>query len=511
MLRKFLDHQLSLFEVGKPLHRLRPLVSAGDTFLYEAPHTTKRYPLIRDSVDAKRWMILVVISLIPCILMALWNTGIQKLVYASGDPSLMASFLSASTSWSGYWHFVAEHGRFLEILRLGAEAFLPIVFISYAVGGICEALFAVFRRHEIAEGFLVTGILYALILPPTIPYWMAALGVAFGVVVGKEFFGGTGMNILNPALTARVFLFFTFPGKMTGSVWVGTNPTTVASSLKQMNGSSQLPSWDSFTQATPLSNFNVGNEIKRVHVDAIAANAFGSNVSTSKVIEAQFAKWQAAGEHADAHLGQLTGDQLHDFVTAPLESGGLSLPHDSYDAAFHFSSLQEGAGINSNWNLFLGNRLGSMGETSILCAILGALFLIWTGVGAWRTMVAMGLGAYLTALLFNLFSTTGVDEGAWNVARFAFPAYKQLLMGSLVFGLVFMATEPVTSPYTRLGKYIYGAFCGFLTVIIRVINPAYPEGVMLAILFGNVMSPMIDHYSLRFQRRPRRVRAQASL
>ena len=185
MLRKLLDLQLSLTEEGKPLHKLRPLITAGDTFLYEAPINTSKGPHIRDAVDIKRWMLLVVIALIPCTLMAIWNTGLQKFIYAGGDYRIMNEYLAASTSFSEYFAFAGKDDRWMTILKYGLGAFLPIVFISYAVGGLWEGIFAVARGHEISEGFLVTGILYALILPPTIPYWMVAVGVSIGVVLSK--------------------------------------------------------------------------------------------------------------------------------------------------------------------------------------------------------------------------------------------------------------------------------------------------------------------------------------
>ncbi len=511
MVRKLLDKQLAMFEKGRPLHKMRPLVSAVDTFLFEAPVNTKGPPHIRDAVDLKRWMVLVVIALSLCTVMAIWNTGVQKFVYESANFQLMNSYMAASGSFAGYFEFCFSEGRWATILGDGLIAFLPVVFVSYLVGGLWEGFFAAVRGHEIAEGFLVTGILYALILPPTIPLWMVAVGVSFGVVVGKELFGGTGMNILNPALTARIFLFFAFPQKMTGPVWVGTNPTTVANSLKKMNADAALPSWDGYTQASACAKFNVGNEIRRVHVDAIATNMVGTHVPTIDVIDTQFEKWNGVTD-AGAELGSLSGEQMHDFVTAGIDAGGLGLPPDSYDAAYQFTTLREGIGTNSNWNLFFGNRIGSMGETSILFALLGAFLLIWTGIGSWRTMLAFGIGAYITALLFEWTSTTfGVDGGAWNPARFAFPAYKQFLMGSLVFGAIFMATEPVSSPTMSKAKWIYGFLIGALVILIRVINPAYPEGVMLAILFGNVFAPVFDTYAMRAYRRVRRVRTKASV
>jgi Na+-transporting NADH:ubiquinone oxidoreductase subunit B len=492
MLRKFLDWQLSLFQSGTRLHRLRPLVSAADTFCFEPDTTTQQAPHVRDASDAKRWMILVVVALIPVIIMAVWNTGVQKYVYTSGDFQIMRDYLVASTSFSAYFDFCFSDGRWLKILGDGLSAFLPIMIISYAVGGAWEAFFAVIRRHEIAEGFLVTGMLYALILPPTMPYWMVAFGVSAGVVIGKELFGGTGMNILNPALTCRVFLFFTFPGQITGEVWVGTNPTVVAQSLRTMNEEAKSPAWDGFTQATPLAKFNVGTDVKRVHVDAIAANLADQKVPTSDVIAAQWARFESKEK-----FGELTGEQLQEFVTSPVEKGGLGLIPDSFDSAYQFAKLRYGVGENNIWNLSMGNRPGSLGETWTLGCILGAIFLIGVGIGSWRTMVAFALGAAVTAGLFQWGSTLGVDGGAWNPAKFDFPFYKHLVLGGLAFGLVYMATDPVSSAALQRSRWYYGILIGVTTLIIRIINPAYPEGVMLAILFGNVFAPLMDYYVVR--------------
>lgn len=505
MLRKFLDSQLALVEKGKPLHRFKPLVSALDTFLYEPNINTTKGPHIRDAVDLKRWMVVVVFALIPCILMAIWNTGVQKFVFASGDYRLMNEFYEASGSFKTYFQFVAKDGRFLTMIEYGLMAFIPIMIISYSVGGLCEAIFAVVRGHEIAEGFLVTGMLYALILPPTIPYWMAAVGVAVGVVIGKEFFGGTGMNIVNPALTCRAFLFFTFPGKMSGDVWVGTNPVVVKESLLQMNKEANLTALDGFSQATPLALFNVSDDIKRIHVDAIATNTVGTKVGTIDAIQRQFTQWNASG---DAVLGQMTSDQLQSFVTSPVATGGLGLGAENYQAAFHFSGLQYGLGQYNDANFFFGNQLGCMGETSVLACLLGAFLLIWTRIGSWRTMAACLLGFFATASIFQILATKfGVDEGAWNIAKFGFPAYKHLLIGGLAFGLVFMATDPVSSPAMNRAKWQYGILIGTVIYVIRAINPAYPEGVMLAILLGNVFAPVFDYYSVRSFRRVRRVAA----
>ena len=237
MLRRILDHQLSLTEKGKPLHWFRPLVTAGDTFLYEAPLTTEKGPHIRDAIDNKRWMLLVVIALIPCILMAIWNAGIQQFIYSSGNYSLMNEYVASSASLADYSAFIGKDNRVLSILGEGMKIFLPLTIVVYAVGGLWEALFACVRRHEISEGFLVSGILIVLVLPPTLPLWMAAVGTSIGIVFAKEIFGGVGMNIVNPALACRAFLFFGFPGKMSGNVWVGANPAVVRESLITMNKS----------------------------------------------------------------------------------------------------------------------------------------------------------------------------------------------------------------------------------------------------------------------------------
>lgn len=512
MLRRLFDYQLSLTEEGKPLHRIRPLITAGDTFMYEPAINTSRGPHIRDAIDIKRWMIIVVFALIPAILFAIWNTGLQSYVYSSGDYKLMDEFLAASTSLDKYLEFAGKNDRWMTILGEGIQIVLPVIIVSYAVGGLWEALFACVRGHEISEGFLVTGILFALILPPTIPLWMVAVGVSVGVVFAKEVFGGSGMNIVNPALACRCFLFFGYPGRMSGSVWVGSDPSVVRESLIKMNQDAGRTSLDGYTQATKLAQFNVSHDIKRVHIDAIATNDVGKDVSTFDTVQKYFEKWNSAGGH-NATLGQLTQEQMQSFVTSPTVDGGLGLSPGSYEDAYHFSSLNYGIGENNSWDFFLGNKLGCIGETSGIMILLGALFLIWTGVGSWRTMLAMGLGAFITAWLFNAGSTFLFPEsGAWTPAQFGFPPYKHLILGGLAFGLVFMATDPVSSADMPLGKWIYGAFCGVVAIIIRVINPAYPEGVMLAILMGNVFAPLIDYYSAKLYRRRNvsRVRATAA-
>ncbi len=493
MMRKFLDYQLAVTEKGKPLHFLRPLVQAGDTFLYEAPERTKKAPHIRDAIDVKRWMLIVVFALIPCFLAAIWNAGLQGVVYSSGDYRLMNEYLAVD-SFSGYVDFALKDNRYLSFLAEGLYLVLPLTLLVYAVGGFWEAVFATLRGHEISEGFLVTGILFVLILPPTIPYWMAAIGVSAGIVLGKEVFGGSGMNIVNPALVCRCFLFFGFPGRMSGDVWVGGNPVTMRQSLVKMNQEAQTTSLDGYTQATKLAQFNVPADIKTIHVDAIATNNLGDQVDSYGVIAKHFSDWKSHG-HEGSALGELPIEQLKQFVTGPISEGGLGLSTGYFEDAYHFSALKYGIGHNSDWSFFLGDKLGSLGETSVLAVLLGAAFLIWTGVGSWKTMLAMLLGAFLTASGFEWGAKLlGQDGGAWAPAQFGFPAYKHLLLGGLAFGAVFMATDPVSSPSISLAKWIYGLFCGMVAVVIRIINPAYPEGVMLAILMGNVFAPLFDYY-----------------
>lgn len=504
MLRQFLDKGLQHSEKGKRLHFLRPLIEATDTFLYEAQINTSKGPHIRDAIDIKRWMILVVVALIPCILMAIWNCGLQSVVYSSGNYHLMDEYLSASSSFNDYVHFALKEGRYLLFIQEGLKIIIPLTIIAYAVGGFWEYLFAYLRGHEISEGLLVTGILYVLILPSTIPYWMAAFGISVGIIFSKEVFGGSGMNIVNPALACRAFLFFTFPGRMSGDVWVGTNPTIVRQSLVKMNQEANTSGIDGYSQATALNHFNITQEVKNIHVNAIASHNSLSPIPNIQTIQESFDKWKEL-KSVDVPFGQLSQEQLQSFVTNPLQEGGLGLSPGFYDDAFHFAALKFGMLQNSDLGLFLGNKIGSLGETSTLACIFGAIFLIYTGIASWRTILSMVLGAFLTALIFQLSSEYfATDHGAYLPAQFGFPAYKHLLLGGLAFGAVFMATDPVSAPSLNLSQWIYGGLCGMITIIIRVINPAYPEGVMLAILVGNVFAPLIDYYAAKliYQRRP---------
>ncbi len=372
---KFLENSLKktehLFEKGKPLEKLFPLYEALDTFLLTPGKLTKKAPFVRDAVDLKRVMIFVVLALLPAIAMGIYNTGYQILL-AKGFPI-------------DFWQCVG----------LGASKVLPIIFVSYAAGGFWEVLFAVVRKHEINEGFLVTGILYALILPPTIPLWQVAIGISFGVVFGKEIFGGTGFNVFNPALVARAFLFFAYPAQMSGSnVWVAV---------------------DGYTRATPL---------------AVAA-------ATSKGTS----------------------------VIAALSEQGYSFQ-----------------------NMFLGFIPGSIGETSALACLIGLAFLLITRVASWRTVVGCLIGLLTISGVFYLL------KGPEKLAFFSLPPTWHLVMGGFAFGAIFMATDPVSSSATNLGRWIYGILIGILTGLIRVVNPAYPEGMMLAILFMNAFAPLIDHF-----------------
>jgi len=306
---------------------MKPIFSAIDSFLRRVSTPTRCGPHIRDALDIKRIMILVVIALTPCILVAIWNSGLQSFVYSKGDAQVFAAYLEASKSFSGYFQFAAQHWR--PVLYEGLLIFLPLVLISYTVGGLWEGFFAIVRGHEIAEGFLVTGILYALILPPTIPYWMAALGVSFGVVISKELFGGTGMNILNPALTCRAFLYFSFPTYMTGSIWSGRVI-------------------DATSQPSILALYNIPSEVKRIHVDAIASNDLQVPVSTTGAIQEAYQNW------GGSTFNNLSADKLQEFVTSP---SGLGLSQDGFTAAQSFTQLKYGQGLFSDANLFFGTKL----------------------------------------------------------------------------------------------------------------------------------------------------------
>ncbi|MCY3667701.1 MAG: NADH:ubiquinone reductase (Na(+)-transporting) subunit B [Gemmatimonadetes bacterium] len=402
VLRDLLDQAEPLFHKGGRLEKFYALYEAADTFLYTPGRVTEGPTHVRDGIDLKRTMITVVVALVPCIFMAMWNTGYQI-------NSAMQQMGAATT---GEWR-----GIIIDILGIGYNPsnplanvfhgflyFFPVFLVCNMVGGLWEGLFAMVRKHEINEGFLVTGMLFPLTLPPTIPLWQVAIGISFGVVIGKEVFGGTGKNFLNPALTGRAFLYFAYPVEITGdAVWIAV---------------------DGFTFATPLG----------------AAAADGMAAVTNTVT------WTQA---------------------------------------------------------FLGTIPGSMGETSTIACLIGAAILIATRVGSWQIIVSMTVATVVCAeLLYAIGSDTN--------PMFQMNAAWHLVLGGYAFGCVYMATDPVSACMTPAGRWAYGALIGFMTVLIRVINPAFPEGVMLAILFGNVFAPAIDYVAIQANIKRRLVRTAVS-
>jgi Na+-transporting NADH:ubiquinone oxidoreductase subunit B len=390
-LRKFLDKIRPLFEKGGKFEKYYPLFEATDTFFYTPDEVTTTAPHVRDSLDLKRMMTVVVWALTPCVLMAMWNTGNQA------NLAMQAMNIGSAAGWRGAvlagLGIGYDPASLWANFILGALYFVPLYIVTMVVGGIWEVIFASVRKHEMHEGFLVTGLIFPLTLPPSLPLWQAALGISFGVVIGKELFGGTGRNFLNPALAGRAFLYFAYPAQNSGdSVWTAV---------------------DSFSGATPLG--------------ALAT----ADVST-----------------------------------------GIDV-------------------INVTWSqAFLGTMQGSLGETSTLACLIGAVILIVAGVGSWRTMLSMLLGGMAFAGLLNFI-------GSDTNPMFQMSPMWHLVVGGFAFGLVFMATDPVSSAMTETGKWFYGALIGVMTILIRVINPAYPEGVMLAILLGNVFAPLIDYFVLQ--------------
>ena len=386
-IRSLLDRVEPAFHKGGKLEKLYPVYEAFDTFLYTPNEVTHGASHVRDGMDLKRMMITVVMALTPCIFMACWNTGYQA-------NSAMQSVIEAGTPAADV---ITSGGWRVSILQ--AAGFDPANGPGFLYNVLHGALYFVPRRHDINEGFLVTGMLFPLTLPPTIPLWQVALGISFGVVFGKEVFGGTGKNFLNPALTARAFLYFAYPGQIIGDkVWVAV---------------------DGYTGPTLLTSMG---SVRNVAPDSFRTVASSLNMT-----------W--------------------------------------YDA-------------------FMGWIPGSMGETSTLACIFGAAFLILTGVGSWRIMAGVLVGAFALAGLLN-------GAASDTNAVFQVPAHWHLVTGGLAFGLVFMATDPVSAAMTESGKWFYGILIGMMTILIRVINPAFPEGIMLAILFGNVFAPVIDYFVIQ--------------
>lgn len=415
-LRDTLDKIHPIVAKGGPLEFAYPLYEAADTFLYTPGEVATGSTHVRDAIDLKRMMITVVMALIPVTLFGMWNAGYQANL-------AIEKMAEVGMDHEGDWHY-AIHGALgftndsasnADNFVLGALHFIPIYIVCMFVGGHIEAVFSVLRGHEINEGFLVTGLLFPLTLPPTIPLWQVALGIAFGVVVAKEVFGGTGRNFLNVALTSRAFLYFSYAGQISGDkVWTAV---------------------DGFSGATAL--------------------------------------------------GQM----------ANVPEGGNAI-----------ESLQE---IQYSWGeveplswmqCFLGTIQGSIGETSTVLCIVGAAILIATGIGSWKVMAAVIAGVFATSTAMNLVLPTNTNP------MFGVPFYWHFVIGGLAFGLVYMATDPVSAAMTDKGKWIYGVLIGFMTVLIRVVNPAFPEGIMLAILFGNVFAPLIDYYVVQANVRRRTAR-----
>ncbi len=397
-MKRYLDHLRPLFARGGKYEKYYPVFEMVDGFFYSSPETTHHAPHVRDGIDLKRLMVYVVVALIPCILWSWFNTGYQANL-------ALAKMGIAKTGWRydllSALHIGFDAGSILANTVHGFLYFLPIYLTTLIVGGIWETVFSTVRQKEINEGFLVTSMLFTLTLPPDMPLWMVAIGITFGVVLGKEIFGGTGKNFLNPALTARAFLFFAYPAEISGDrVWVAV---------------------DGYSGATALSLGKVGG------IDEII-------------------------------------------------KGGLTW-----------------------WNAFIGLMPGSMGETSTLACLLGAAFLIYTGVASWRIIVGCFVGMVGASLLFNMI-------GSETNPMVAMPWYWHLVLGGFAFGAVFMATDPVSAAMTSAGRWAFGILIGAMSVLIRVANPAFPEGVMLTILFANVFAPLIDYavVQLNIRRRLRR-------
>ncbi|WP_291108434.1 NADH:ubiquinone reductase (Na(+)-transporting) subunit B [Flavobacterium sp. UBA6195] len=365
-LRDKIDQMKKPFEKGQKFEKFAPAINALDTFLYVPNHTTKHGAHIRDAVDLKRTMITVIIALIPALLFGIYNAG--------------------------YQHFIQLNEGvlppFMDIFLHGLWKVLPMIIVSYAVGLGIEFAFAIWKGHEVNEGYLVSGLLIPMVMPVDLPLWMLAISVAFAVLIGKEAFGGTGMNIFNPALLARAFAFFAYPTYMSGDkIWVSDATT----------------------------------------IDGVSGETILGALANGKELPAQW-----------------------DF-----------------------------------WNSFIGLIPGSVGETSVLAILIGAFVLIATGVGSWKIMVSGVVGAALTAMMFNAVGLTALMNFDWT---------NHLVVGGFAFGIVFMATDPVSAAQTDKGKIIYGLLIGFFSIMIRVFNPAYPEGVMLAILLMNTLAPTIDYF-----------------
>ena len=437
MLRKIMDKVGTMFETNKFLRPLYPMYEAIDTFLYTPKYVAAGSVHVRDSLCLKRTMTTVMIAVVPCVLMAMFNTGFQAFsamkanglteIPVSGSwltfqwqAWLMQWLLNASQSCCGPFALtIAPAGTccswimyILTCMIFGALYFIPVYVVTFVVGILWELLFASVKHEEINEGFFVTSLLLPCTLPATIPLWQVAIAITFGVVVAKELFGGVGRNFLNPALAARAFLFFTFASNICGdSMWVAV---------------------DGISQATPL---------------------------------------------------------------------GLTLT-SGMEGIRQLAAAQGLTEMQYWFYAFFGLIPGSMGETSTLACLIGAVLLVYTGIGSWRIMASLAVGAIATSGLFYFMYATGMTHNP----VFGVSPHWHFVLGGLAFGMVFMATDPVTGSMTLKGQYIYGFLIGFLVLMVRVLNPAYPEGVMLAILFGNVCAPTIDYFFVRANIKRRELR-----
>ncbi len=388
IIKNFFERQHPLFAKGGKFEKLGPLFEATETFFFLPGIPTTKDAHVRDSLDLKRFMSIVILALMPPLFFGIYNAGYQSTL-ASGLPLDMGS-----------------------VFLKGLVIVCPIIVVSYGVGFFWEILFAVIRRHPISEGLLVTGLLFPLTLPPTVPLWQVAVGISFGIVIGKEIFGGTGRNILNPALTARAFLFFAYPARMSGdTVWTVVDSTTEKIA-------------DAVSGATPLA------------------------------------------------IAGLAG--VHEKIDLLLAQGGYSFT-----------------------KLFVGNYPGSIGATSALLCLIGAALLILLGIASYRIIFGGVLGVLCTGFLLNLVSSDA------SMAWLSLNPFYHLVMGGFAFGITYMATDPVSAPGMNRSKWIYGFCIGALTVLIRVFNAAYAEGIMLAILFMNLLSPLLDYFEIKLRLKKR--------
>ncbi|HFR4114148.1 TPA: NADH:ubiquinone reductase (Na(+)-transporting) subunit B [Yersinia enterocolitica] len=411
-LKSFLEKIEHHFEAGGKLEKYYPLYEAAATIFYTQGKVTPGASHVRDAIDLKRMMILVWLAVFPAMFWGMYNVGGQAI------PALNQLYSGAELQQiiASDWHYrlaqllgasLAPDAGWVSKMVLGAVYFLPIYAVVFIVGGFWEVVFSIIRKHEINEGFFVTSILFSLIVPPTLPLWQAALGISFGVVIGKEIFGGTGRNFLNPALAGRAFLFFAYPAQISGDlVWTAA---------------------DGFSGATPLSQWSV--------------NGSHSLVNT---VSGQPITWMDA---------------------------------------------------------FLGNIPGSIGEVSTLMILIGGAIILFGRVASWRIVVGVMIGMMATAYLFNW-------VGSATNPLFAMPWYWHLVLGGFAFGMIFMATDPVSASFTNKGKWWYGGLIGAMCVLIRVANPAYPEGMMLAILFANLFAPLFDYVVVQANIKRRKARGE---